>query len=70
MIAHHIKQCLRIRRLNLLHGPVVQKVDNAIHWINLYPMDNAIGFPHTYLLDSTIQCLNNQRQENRFMLPA
>ena len=33
-------------------------------------MDNAIGFPHTYLLDSAIQCLNNQRQENRFMLPT
>ena len=27
--------------------PVVQKVDNAIHWINLYPVDNAIDFPNT-----------------------
>ena len=29
-------------------APVVQKVDNAIQWINLYPVDNAIGFPNTY----------------------
>ena len=36
--------------------PVVQKVDNAIHWINLYPVDNAIDFPNTvmYLLVSTV----------------
>ena len=29
-------------------APVVQKVDNAIQWINHYPVDNAIGFPNTY----------------------
>ena len=35
--------------------PVVQKVDNAIHRINLYPLDSAIGFPNTYsLLDSDL----------------
>ena len=28
-------------------GPVVQKVDNAIHRINHYPADNAIGFRNT-----------------------
>jgi len=33
-------------------APVVQKVDNAIHWINLYPLNGAIGFPNTYPLDS------------------
>jgi len=32
-------------------GAVVQKVDNAINWINLYPLKSAIGFPNTYLLD-------------------
>ena len=26
-------------------GPVVQEVDNSIHWVNLYPFDNAIDFP-------------------------
>ena len=32
-------------------APVVQKVDSAIHRINLYPVDSAIGFPDTYPLD-------------------
>ena len=31
-------------------GPVVRKVDNSIHWINLYPGDNAIDFSNTYPL--------------------
>ena len=26
---------------------VVQKLDNAIHGINLYPVDDAIAFPNT-----------------------
>ena len=25
-------------------GPVVRKMDNATHWINLYPVDNTIDF--------------------------
>ena len=33
---------------------VVHKVENAIHWINLYPVDSAIGFPNTYLLNSDL----------------
>ena len=37
-----------------LQAPVVWKVDNAIHSINLYPVDNVIGFPNTYLLDSNL----------------
>ena len=28
-------------------GSFVRKVDNAIHWINLYPVDKAIDFPNT-----------------------
>ena len=35
-------------------GWVVQKVDNAIYWINLYPVDSAIGFPNTYRPDSDL----------------
>ena len=35
--------------------PVVQKVDNAIHWINHYPVVNAlIGFPNSYPLDRNL----------------
>ena len=37
-----------------LLAPVVQKVDNANHWINLYPVDKVIGFPDTYPLDSDL----------------
>ena len=36
-------------------APLVQKVDNTIHWINLFPVDNAIiDFPITYPLDSNV----------------
>ena len=34
-------------------APVVQMADNAIHWINLYPLDSAIGFPN-HPLDSDL----------------
>ena len=29
---------------------VVQRLDSAIHWINLYTVDSTIGFPNTYPL--------------------
>ena len=48
-------------------APDIQKVDKAIHWINLYALDSAIGFPNTYLLDSTIHLLNNQGQEHNII---
>ena len=35
-------------------APVVQKVDNAIHRINHYPVDSAISFPNIYPLDSDL----------------
>ena len=47
-------------------APVVQKVDKAIHRINLYPLDSAIGFLTLicwiviYLLESAIHLLNNR----------
>ena len=38
--------------------PVVQKVDSAIHRINLYPVDSAIVFHNTYPLDRDLyRCL-------------
>ena len=40
--------------IDLLLAPVVQKVDSAIHQINLYPLDGAIGFPNIYPLDSDL----------------
>ena len=41
--------------------PVVQKVDSAIHWIKIYPVNNAIGFPNTYLLDSDLSTTTGAR---------
>ena len=35
-------------------GPVVQKVDNAIHRINHYPADSVVCFVNTGLLDSDL----------------
>ena len=35
-------------------APVVQTLDSAIHWINLYPVDSVISFPNTYPLDSDL----------------
>ena len=37
-------------------APVVQKLDTAIHRINLYPLDNAISFRNTYPLGSDFSC--------------
>ena len=31
-----------------------QKMKNAIHQINLHPLDNATGFPNTYPLNSDL----------------
>ena len=38
----------------ILLAPVVQGVDNAIYWINIYPVDSAVGFVNTNPLDSNL----------------
>ena len=43
-----------IRSFLIQVAPVVQKVDNAVHRINPYPLDNTIDFPNTYLLGSDL----------------
>ena len=35
-------------------APVVQRVDNAIHRINHYPVDSVVCFVNTYPLDSDL----------------
>ena len=42
----------RFRASYIEQAPAVQKLDNAIHRINPYPVDSAIGFAHIYPLDS------------------
>ena len=32
----------------------VQRVDNTMHWINVYPLNDVIGFLDTYPLDSDL----------------
>ena len=70
---HPFYPCYDSRQsLNVIYptaAPVVQKVNSAIHRINLYPVGNATGFTNTYPLDtdlsqiypmnSAIQLLNN-----------
>ena len=56
----HNEGAFRLNEWSFLQGnrgvlaPVVQKVDNAIHRINHYPVDSAIGFPNPYPLDSDL----------------
>ena len=35
-------------------GPVVQKMDSAIHQINHNPLDSVIDFPNIYMLDNDV----------------
>ena len=35
---------------------LLKKVANAIHWINLYPLDTVIGFPKTYPQEGDLSC--------------
>ena len=35
-------------------GPVVQRLDNAVHWINYYPAGSMVCFVNTYPLDSDL----------------
>ena len=35
-------------------GPVVRRVDNAIHWINGYPVDKCWQYKLRYPLDSDL----------------
>ena len=46
----------------VVQGPVVEKMDNAIHQINCCPVDSLIfiGWSVIYSLDSDVQDLNNQ----------
>ena len=53
-------------------APIVRRLDNAIHWIKLYPVDNAIRFAiriAIYLLDSVIRISYNWAQQEIFFTP-
>ena len=53
-------------------APIVRRLDNAIHWIKLYPVDNAIRFAiriAIYLLDSVIRISYNWIQQEILFTP-
>ena len=53
-------------------APIVRRLDNAIHWIKLYPVDNAIRFAiqiAIYLLDSVIRISYNWAQQEILFTP-
>ena len=59
---------IQISQVRLDQAPIVQKVDNGIRSINLYPLDSAISFSNIYPLDSAIQRLNNSGQAYKLLV--
>lgn len=65
-----IQHLLNLTLCQLIQTPVVQKVDNVINAINLYPLDGAIGclIPICRIVihrvDSAIQCVDNLGQSD------
>ena len=50
-----ISEKLQFTIPRIFQTPVVKKMENAIHWINPYPVDNVMGFRNTYSqLDSNL----------------
>ena len=45
---------LQLRPQYQVLAPVVERSDNTIHWINLYPVGKAICFAITYPSDSDL----------------
>ena len=63
-VIHVVTFALGCRITNI--APIVERVDNAIHWRKFYLANNAMLFPliliwwiRIYSVDSTIQSLNN-----------
>ena len=40
--------------VSLYLAPVVRRLDNAIRWINMYPLDSVVCFATIYLLESDL----------------
>ena len=76
LIGSVLSKCLaiqeerRICQCNITQTPVVRRLDNTIHLININPVDNAENFVNTfhwmviYLLDSVMRPLNKCFQMN------
>ena len=46
--------CVRMTKIGNMQAWVVQRMDNAIHRINHYPVDSVVCFVDTYPLDSNL----------------
>ena len=55
-----------IRWTAIYQAPVVQRVDNAIHRINHYPVDNVVCFANTYPLDSHLSSARRAVARKKF----
>ena len=55
-----LQSLARFQASYIEQAPAVQKLDNAIHRINLYPVDRSIDFANTYPEDSAIHLMNNR----------
>ena len=51
---YHVLSVQRSLLRDQSQASVVQRLDSAIHRINLYPVDSVICFPNTYPLDSDL----------------
>ena len=54
MIQLHLVSVVRNSSVLTHQALVVRIVDNAIHWINHYPVDSMVCFVNTYLRDSDL----------------
>ena len=77
VVASFLFGILFLSKIFLSHNqaPVVQKMDNAINWINLYSVDNAIlvfliliRCILIYLVDKAMYYSNNHGQESQVKL--
>ena len=52
MARNERKYCFMV--LHVLQAPVFRRLDNAIQWINRYPVDSVVCFVNTYSVDSDL----------------
>ena len=51
---HFLKVILLLYAVIVELAQVVQRLDNAMHWINHYPTDSVVCFVNIYPLDSDL----------------
>ena len=49
-----VRHTVIIAEILNVQAPDVRRVDNAIHWINLYKVDSSVRFGNSYPVDSEL----------------